>query len=100
VIALLVFAVAVMDGVMAFAAARPLVALGLIGLAFATSLGLGAETALLFWRAGRAAALTLAVSAGSRNLGLMIAAAGGDIPSLLGSMLRWRSFPCTCCRTC
>ena len=93
VIALFVFAVAVMDGVVAFAAARPLVALGLIGLAFATSLGLGAVTALLFWRAGRAAALALAVSAGSRNLGLMIAAAGGAVPDLTWLYVAMAQFP-------
>jgi len=54
VIALFVFAVAVMDGVVAQTVARPTLVLGLLGLAFATSLVLGAITALVFWRAGRA----------------------------------------------
>ncbi len=82
VIALFVFAVAVMDGVIAQAIARPWLLLGLIALAFATSLVLGATTALVFWRAGRDAALTLALAAGLRNLGVMIAATGGQVPQL------------------
>ncbi len=93
VIALFVFAVAVMDGVVAFAAVRPLAALGLVGLAFATSLGLGTMTALVFWRAGPASALALAVSAGSRNLGLMIAATGGRVPELAWLYVAMAQFP-------
>jgi BASS family bile acid:Na+ symporter len=93
VIALFVFAVAVMDGVVAFAIARPLAGLGLIGLAFAMALGLGALTALVFWRAGRAPALALAVSAGSRNLGLMIAATGGLVPELTWIYVAMAQFP-------
>jgi predicted Na+-dependent transporter len=93
VIALFVFAVAVMDGVVAQAAARPPLMLGLIGLAFATSLGLGAATALVFWRAGRAVALTLALSAGLRNLGVMIAATGGRVPELTWLYVAMAQFP-------
>jgi BASS family bile acid:Na+ symporter len=92
VLALFVFAVAVMDGVVAYAAARPLAVLGLIGLAFAMSLGMGAMTALVFWRAGRAPALALAVSAGSRNLGLMVAATGA-VPELTWLYVAMAQFP-------
>jgi hypothetical protein len=77
VIALFCFAVAVMDGVVAEIVARPALVLGLIALACATSLLLGAVTALVFWRAGRTVALTLALAAGLRNLGVMVAATGG-----------------------
>jgi BASS family bile acid:Na+ symporter len=93
VIALLVFAVAVMDGVVVQTIARPAFVAGLLGLAFATSLGLGAATALVFWRAGREAALTLALCAGLRNLGVMIAATGGRVPQLTWLYVAMAQFP-------
>jgi hypothetical protein len=93
VIALFVFAVAVMDGVVAQTVARPLVMLGMIALALATSLVLGATTALAFWRAGRTVALTLALSAGLRNLGVMIAATGGQVPEFTWLYVAMAQFP-------
>jgi BASS family bile acid:Na+ symporter len=93
VIALFVFAVAVMDGVLAQAVARPVMVLGLVGLAFATSLGLAVLTAAVFARAGRSAALTLAVSAGLRNMGLMVAAAAGLVPDLTWLYVAIMQFP-------
>ena len=51
VIALFVLAVAVMDGVVAQAIARPLAVAGLVALALVTSLALGGATALVFARA-------------------------------------------------
>ena len=93
VIALLVFAVAVMDGVVAQTVARPGAVLGLLALAFATSLVLGATTALVFWRAGRTVALTLALAAGLRNLGVMVAATGGQVPELTWLYVAMAQFP-------
>ncbi len=93
VVALFVFAVAVMDGVVAQAIDRPSVLLGMIALAFATSLMLGAATALVFWRAGRTVALTLALSAGLRNLGVMIAATGGQVPERTWLYVAMAQFP-------
>jgi BASS family bile acid:Na+ symporter len=93
VIALFCFAVAVMDGVVAQATVRPALLLGLIGLAFATSLALGAATALVFWRAGRDAALTLALAAGLRNLGVMVAATAGQVPPLTWLYVAMAQFP-------
>jgi BASS family bile acid:Na+ symporter len=93
VVALFVFAVAVMDGVLAQAAAHPTVLIGMIALAFATSLALGVTTALVFWRAGRTVALTLALSAGLRNLGVMVAAAGGRVPELTWLYVAMAQFP-------
>ena len=93
VIALFVFAVAVMDGVVAQTVARPAFVAGLLGLAFATSLALGAATALVFGRAGREAALTLALCAGLRNLGVMIAATGGRVPQLTWLYVAMAQFP-------
>jgi hypothetical protein len=93
VVSLFVFAVAVMDGVAAEAIARPLVVLGLVTLAFVMSLGLGVATALVFAGAGRRVALTLAVSAGLRNLGVMLAAAGGLVPELTWLYVGMAQFP-------
>src|SRR5262249_37839428 len=93
VISLFAFAAAVMDGVAVQTIARPLMMLGLITLAFATSLGLGALTALVFARAGRNAALTLALSAGLRNMGVMVAAAGGLVPELTWLYVGMAQFP-------
>jgi BASS family bile acid:Na+ symporter len=93
VIALFCFAVAVMDGVVAQALAQPTFMLGLIALAFATSLILGAATALVFWRAGRTAALTLALAAGLRNLGVMLAATGDGVPALTWLYVAMAQFP-------
>jgi BASS family bile acid:Na+ symporter len=93
VIALFVFAVAVMDGVVAQAVDNPLLLLGLIALALTTSLVLGATTALVFWRAGRTVALTLALAAGLRNLGVMVAATGGRVPELTWLYIAMAQFP-------
>jgi BASS family bile acid:Na+ symporter len=93
VIALFCFAVAVMDGVVAQTVARPQVVLGLLALAFATSFSLGVATAAVFWRAGRTAALTLALSAGLRNLGVMVAGAGGGVPALTWLYIAMVQFP-------
>jgi BASS family bile acid:Na+ symporter len=93
VIALFCFAVAVMDGVIVQTVADPPLMLGLIALAFATSLVLGATTALVFWRAGRTVALTLALAAGLRNLGVMVAATGGRVPELTWLYIAMAQFP-------
>ncbi len=93
VIALFVFAVAVMDGVIVRTIDDPLLMLGLIALAFATSLMLGGTTALVFWRAGPTAALTLALTAGLRTLGVMIAATGGRVPELTWLYIAMAQFP-------
>jgi BASS family bile acid:Na+ symporter len=93
VIALFCFAVAVMDGVVGQVAERPSLVLGMIALAVATSLALGITTALVFWRAGRTVALTLALSAGLRNLGVMIAATGGRVPGLTWLYIAMAQFP-------
>ena len=67
--------------------------LGLVGLAFASSLGLALATGAVFARAGRTAALTLALSAGLRNLGLMAAAAAGAVPDLTWLYVAIMQFP-------
>ena len=55
----------------------PLLVFELLVLSFVITFGLIVITAALFWPAGAERALTLGVSAGTRNMGLMLAAASG-----------------------
>jgi predicted Na+-dependent transporter len=93
VIGLFVFAVAIMDGVLAQVTARPLLVIGLLAFCFAIALAFGAATAALFARAGRAQALAIGVSAGARNMGLMLAATGGFVPDLTWLYVALAQFP-------
>lgn len=79
---MVVFAIGAMDGVTAHVLAQPLLGIGLVLLTFTITVGLGVVTALLFIRAGRTDAFALALAGGSRNMGLMLAAAAGAVPDL------------------
>ena len=83
VVVLFLFAVALMGDVAANAVTRPLFVLGLLGLGTAVTFGLSSITALIFARTGWRTALPLAHAAGSRNTGLMLAAAAGSVPDLV-----------------
>jgi len=83
VVVLFLFAVALMGDVAENTIAHPLFVLGLLGLSTAVAFGLSALTLLIFGRAGLHTALPLAHSAGSRNTGLMLAAAAGAVPELV-----------------
>lgn len=93
VIALFGFAVALMGNVLGSAIERPLLVIGLILLSTAVSVGLSALTALLFLRTGRDTALALAHAGGSRNMGLMLAAAAGAVPELVWLYVALAQFP-------
>ena len=93
VIALFGFAIALMGNVLENAIANPLLVLGLIALAIAVSLALSALTALVFLRNGWDVALTLGHAAGSRNMGLMLAAAAGAVPELVWLYVALAQFP-------
>jgi BASS family bile acid:Na+ symporter len=82
-----------MGDVLGNAVAHPLLVLGLIALATSVSLALSAITVLVFWRAGPETALTLGHSAGSRNMGLMLAAAAGSVPELVWLYVALAQFP-------
>ncbi len=77
VVALFVFAVALMESVAARLIAEPALVLGLLALSFGLTFGLMALTALVFRPIGIERALALGLECGNRNLGLMLAAAGG-----------------------
>ena len=82
VLAMLLFAIAAMDGVTAHAIADPLLVAGLTALAFAIALGLIAVTTLLFLPVGHHRALAVGLTAGSRNIGLMLTAVGFAVPDI------------------
>jgi hypothetical protein len=83
VIVLFAFALALMGDVLTNTIERPMLVLGLLALTTAVTFGLSGLTALLFLRAGHHTAVPLAHAAGSRNTGLMLAAAGGLVPELV-----------------
>jgi BASS family bile acid:Na+ symporter len=83
VIALFVFAAALMSNVLENLFANPLLMLSLVALSSIVSLIIGGLTALVFLPAGKMRALTLAHAASSRNMGLMLAAAAGAAPDLV-----------------
>jgi len=72
-----------MGDVAANTIADPLYVIGLLALSTAVTFGLSLLTALIFARAGLHSALPLAHAAGSRNTGLMLAAAAGQVPDLV-----------------
>lgn len=80
VVMMLVFAVAVMDGVTATLLERPLLVLGWLAAAFLVNPILQLLGGLAFWRLGRRVALTIGLLTGFRNMGLVLAAlpAGSD----------------------
>jgi len=82
VVALFVFAVGLMDGVLASMISEPVKVLGLTVLSFALSFGLMALTTIVFARLGMGQALALGLAAGNRNMGLMLAATGAAVPDL------------------
>jgi BASS family bile acid:Na+ symporter len=77
VILLFVFAAALMESVSARVFEEPWLVVALLALSFLVTFGLMAATTLLFWAAGPERALSLGMASGTRNMGLMLAAAAG-----------------------
>lgn len=73
VILMLVFAIAIMDGVTMRLMAEPLFVIALLAISFAISAVLQAVTAVGFLWLGRRAAFTVGFLAGNRNMGLLLA---------------------------
>ena len=73
VLLMIVFAIAVMDGITAIAFAEPGRLAAYVLAAFALNLGLQIGAALIFWRKGIRTAGTMAVATGFRNNALLIA---------------------------
>lgn len=83
VVCLMVFAIGVMDGVAAQIQARPLLMLGYVVAAFAANLALQAIAAAATAGLGRRRALTIALSAGNRNMGMLLAALPASTDQLI-----------------
>lgn len=75
VLVMLIFAIAVMDGVTGAAMADPVKVAGMIALVFAVSLILQAIGLLVFLPAGRRTATTVALISGNRNMAIVLGAA-------------------------
>ena len=93
VVMLFLFAIALMGDVLPNTLANPLLVLGLVALSTAVSIALTAATALAFLHSGREVAFTLGHTAGSRNMGLMLAAAAGSVPEFVWLYVALAQFP-------
>lgn len=82
VILLFAFAVAIMDGVAARLISDPGLVLFCLAASFGMAIAFMAASLAAFRRSGTDAALTVAVSAGNRNMALMAAALTGTIPEV------------------
>ena len=88
-----VFVAAVMENVAARFFTAPIVMTGLGVLAFVVCFAVLGLTTLLFARAGRDRAFVLGLMASQRNMGLMLAAAGGVLPDLAWLYFALCQFP-------
>ena len=92
VILLMVFGIALMDGVTVHALAEPRLVLALTALAFALALTLFALTALIFKAAGVQRSVAIGLSGGHRNMAIMLAVAGAA-PDLTWLYFATAQFP-------
>lgn len=93
VIVLFIFVAALMGDIAEQTIANPLLVLGLIVLSFILTLGPLALTAAVFATAGNARSFALGLMASQRNMGLMLAAAGGSVPELTWLYFALAQFP-------
>jgi BASS family bile acid:Na+ symporter len=78
VLGLILFAIAIMDGVGEMALARPDFAILTIVVAFLANAGLQAIGALVFWHTGKRIAFTIGHMTGNCNMGLVLAMLGSQ----------------------
>lgn len=93
VLILFVFVGAVMENVGAHFVADPMRIIALTGFAFAANLTVLALTTAVFARTGRSRALAIGLMASQRNMGLMLAATGRDLPELVWVYFALCQFP-------
>jgi BASS family bile acid:Na+ symporter len=93
VVGLVVFAIAIMDGVGAMIARDPGFVAAALACVFALNLGLQAVTALAFARLGRSRALTLGLVAGNNNIGIVVAALADRAPERFLVYVAMAQFP-------
>ena len=92
-IVVFVFVAAVMEHLAERLYAAPLAVLGLGALTFAITFAVLGLTALIFIRAGAERAFALGLMASQRNMGLMLAAAGGFLPDPVWIYFALSQFP-------
>jgi len=92
-IVVFVFVAAVMEHLAERLLAAPLAILALSALTFAIAFAVLGLTALIFVRAGAERALALGLMASQRNMGLMLAAAGGVLPDPVWIYFALSQFP-------
>jgi len=93
ILVLFVFVAAVTENVASEALAHPFRIIGLGALAFLSVFVVLGLTACAFAKAGRARAFALALMASQRNMGLMLAATGGNLPDLVWLYFALCQFP-------
>jgi len=93
VLAMFLFAVAAMDGVLDHARNDPLLVAALMLLTFALTLVMIVVTALVFAGAGRHRALAIGLNAGNRNIGIMLTAVGFHVPDVAWLYFGLAQFP-------
>ncbi|HWV53206.1 Na+-dependent transporter [Pseudorhodoplanes sp.] len=93
VIVLFVFAIGLMDGVGRHILTQPLLVGALTLFVYALSMVLIVMTCVIFHKAGRSSALALGLAVGSRNMGLMVGAAGSAVPELTWLYFAVAQFP-------
>ncbi|MBI4274786.1 MAG: Na+-dependent transporter [Rhizobiales bacterium] len=93
VIVLFVFIAALMGDIAVTIYAEPMLVGALILLSFVLTLGPLALTVFVFARAGLRQAFALGLMASQRNMGLMLAAAGGAVPDLTWLYFALAQFP-------
>lgn len=93
ILVLFIFVAAIMENVAAHFVANPLAMVGLSSLAFTVFVALLGLTFFLFTWAGRERAFVLGMMVSQRNLGLMLAAAGGALPDMVWLYFALSQFP-------
>ncbi|MGI9483882.1 MAG: hypothetical protein ACR2OR_16155 [Hyphomicrobiales bacterium] len=81
VVGMVIFALAIMDGIADRLLENPLYAAWLTVFVFCLSLVVHAVTTALFWRSGKRRALTIGFSTGGRNIAMAVGALGASVPS-------------------
>ena len=81
VVGMIVFALAIMDGIAARLLESPLYAAVLMVFVFCLALAVHAVTTALFWRSGKRRALTIGFSTGGRNIAMAVGALGASVPA-------------------
>ena len=96
VIIMVVFAIALMDGIPARVIAQPAYALGLAALATGLHIGLNLITVAAFWLTGRQRAYTFGYSHSGRNIAVVMSVLGSAAPDDAWLFFAMLQFPIYC----